>query len=146
MNSIVELLQGAEDVERHERSTGKKWQDLPDEIILKILSYSEVKDLISYGQVSKRTRNISRDSSLWVTANLEKKMVKTELLELILSKGCKILNISNSTIVGHFSLNTKSQLRVLDSSQSAWGYPNRNWSNDPTTNTRFVGGGLLCRK
>jgi hypothetical protein len=61
----------------------KTWQDLPDELILKILSYSEAKDLISCGHISKRTRNISRDSSLWVTANLEKKIVKTELLEMI---------------------------------------------------------------
>ena len=100
-----------------------KWQDLPNELILKILSYSETKDLISCGQLSKRTRNISRDRSLWVTANLEKKIVKTELIELILGKGCNILNLSNSTIVGHLSSSIKSQLRVLDLSQSAWGFP-----------------------
>ena len=122
MNGIVELLQAAEDVERNERSMRKKWQDLPDELILKILSYSEVKDLISYGQVSKRTRNISQDSSLWVTANLEKKIVKTELLEMILSKGCQKLNMSNSTIIGSLSLNEESQLRVLDISQSNLGF------------------------
>ena len=72
------------------------FQGLPDELALKILSYSETKDLIACGQVSKRIRKISRDSTLWVTANLVKKIVKTELLEMILSKGCKILNISNS--------------------------------------------------
>jgi hypothetical protein len=55
---------------------------------------------------------------LWITANLEKKFVKTELLEMILSKGCKILNISNSTIVGSLSLNMKSQLRRLELSLS----------------------------
>ena len=76
-----------------------KWQDLPDELILKILSYSEVKDLISCGQVSKRTRNISQDRSLWVTVNLEKKIVKAELLDMILIKGCKNLKISDSTII-----------------------------------------------
>ena len=38
---------------------------------------------------------------------------------MLLSKGCKILNISNSTIVGSLSSNIKSQLRVLDLSQSA---------------------------
>ena len=88
-----------------------KFQDLPDEIVLKILE--------NCGQVSQRIRRISFDSSLWVTANLEKKIVKTELLEMLLSKGCKILNISNSTIVGSLSSNIKSQLRVLDLSQSA---------------------------
>ena len=64
MSSITKLLQAAEYVEKHERVLRKKWQDLPDELILKILSYSEVEDLISCGQVSKRTRNISQDGSL----------------------------------------------------------------------------------
>ena len=121
MNSIAVLLQAAEYIERREKET--KWQDLPDELILKILSYSEVIDLISCGQVSKRTRNISYDSSLWVLANLEEKIVKTELLELILSKGCKILNISNSTIIGSWGSNMKSQLRVLNLSQFNPGFP-----------------------
>ena len=96
-----------------------KFQDLPDEIVLKILKNSETKELITCSQVSQRIRRISYDSSLWVTANLEKKIVKTELLEMLLSKGCKILNISNSTIVGSLNTNIKSQLRVLDLSQSA---------------------------
>ena len=81
-----------------------KWQDLPNELILKILSYSETKDLISCGQLSKRTRNISRDRSLWVTANLEKKILKTEFIEMILGNGCNILNLSNSIIVGRLRL------------------------------------------
>jgi hypothetical protein len=109
MSSISTLLQPDEYFERHERGTRKQWQDLPDELILKILSYSEVKDLISCGQVSKRTRNISRDRSLWVTANLEKKIVNTELLEMILKV--------NSTIVGSLSSNIEFQLRALYLSQ-----------------------------
>ena len=113
MSSIAALLQAAEYIERCERDKQTKWQDLPDELILKILSYSKVKDLISCGQVSKRIRQISHDGTLWVTANLAKKIVKTELLEMILGKGCKILILSNSTILGSFSSNMKSQLRVL---------------------------------
>ena len=96
------------------------FQDLPDELVLQILGYSETKDLITYGQVSKRIRRISLDGKLWLAANLVKKIVKTELLEMILAKGCKSLNISNSTIVGCLNSNTKSQLRALDLSQPAW--------------------------
>ena len=96
------------------------FQDLPDELVLKILGYSETKHLITYGQVSKRIRRISLDGTLWVTANLVKKTVKSELLEMILSRGCKSLNISNSIIVGCLSSNIKSQLRTLDLSQTAW--------------------------
>ena len=98
----------------------KNFQDLPDELVLKILSYiSETKDLISCGQVSKRTRKISHDCTLWMSANLEKKVVKTELLEMILGKGCKILNLCDSTILGSLSSNIKSELRVLNLSQPA---------------------------
>jgi hypothetical protein len=43
-------------------------------------------------------------------------------LEMILSKGCKILKLFDSTILGSLSSNIKSQLRVLDLSQSA-----QNW-------------------
>ena len=99
------------------------FKDLPDELVLRILRSSETKDLISCGQVSRRIRTISHDSSLWITANLEKKIVKTELLEMILSKGCQNLNMSNSTIVGSLSLKEVSQLRVLDISKSNWAWP-----------------------
>ena len=75
-------------------------QDLPDELILKVLSYSKPKVLISSGQVSKRLRRISHDNSLWQRVklgNFPKTIVKTELLELILNRGCKSLNLSYST-------------------------------------------------
>ena len=95
----------------------KNFQDLPDELVLKSFSYLKIKDLISCGQVSKRTRRISHDGTLWVSANLEKKVVKTELLEMILGKGCRILNLCDSTILGSLSSNMKSQLRVLNLSR-----------------------------
>ena len=95
------------------------FQDLPDEVLLKILSFLETKDLIGCGQVSKRVRRISHDATLWVIVNLEKKIVQTELLEMILRKGCRILNLSHSEIIGSFNLNEfKSQIRVLNLSSS----------------------------
>ena len=99
------------------------FQDLPEELILKILSYSETKVRVICGQVSKRIRRITRDSSLWVKVILEMKIVKTELLEMILSKGCKILVLANSTILGSLSSNVKSQLQVLYLYQTAWNAP-----------------------
>ena len=93
------------------------FQDLPDEVLLKILSFSETKDLIGCGQVSKRIRRISHDGTLWATVNLEKKTVKTELLEMILEKGCRNLNLCHSEILGSLSSNIKSQLSVLNFSQ-----------------------------
>ena len=93
------------------------FQDLPDELVLKILSYSQIKALLTCGQLSKRIRQISHDNSLWVTANLEKKIVKTELLEMILGKECKILNLCHSTVLGSLNSALRSQLRVLNISQ-----------------------------
>ena len=98
------------------------FQDLPEELILRILSYTEIKAFIRCGQVSTRIRRISHDNSLWMTVNIEKKTVKTELLEMILRKGCMILNITNSAIIGglewgEWSSNIKSQLRILKLSQ-----------------------------
>ena len=92
----------------------KNFQDLPDELVLKILSYSETEELQICGQVSKRIRRISNDGTLWVSANLEKKIVKIELVEMILGKGCRILNLCCSTILGSLSSNVKSELRVLN--------------------------------
>ena len=94
------------------------FQDLPDELVLNILSYSETIDLISCGQISKKIRRISHDSALWVTVNLEKKIVTTELLEMILGKGCRILNLCHCTILGHLSSNIESQLIALKWFQS----------------------------
>ena len=88
--------------------------DLPNELILKVFSYSEPKELISSGQLSKRIRKISHDKSLWQQVNLSKKIVKTELLKLILDKGCKSLNLSNSIILGSLNLDKESQLRNLN--------------------------------
>ena len=93
------------------------FQDLPDELVLKILRFSDTKVLIKCGQVSKRIRKISHDGTLWMTVNLEKKTVRTEFLEMILRNGCKILNLSDSTILGSLSSNMKSQLRCLNLSQ-----------------------------
>ena len=102
------------------------FQDLPEELILKVLSYSEPKDLITSGQVSKRFITISHDNSLWQRVNLSKKIVKTELLERILNNGCKSLNLSESIIVGSLSMHQKSQLRDL-------GWVLRvQWSAEPT--------------
>ena len=40
-------------------------QDLPNEIILKVINYLEIEDIFRCGRVSKRIRKISHDESLW---------------------------------------------------------------------------------
>ena len=41
------------------------FQDLPDEIILKVINYLQIYDLLRCGRVSKRIRKISHDESFW---------------------------------------------------------------------------------
>ena len=89
--------------------------DLPNELILKVLSYTETADILRCGQVSKRIRIVSNDKSLFQTVNLSGKYVKTDLIEIVLNKGCKSLNLSDSFIWGiKLNLIQKSQLRKLD--------------------------------
>ena len=45
--------------------------DLPDELIVKIFSKAEKKDIFISGQVSQRFRKISRDDSLWSKVHME---------------------------------------------------------------------------
>ena len=87
-----------------------KFLDLPDEKILKVLSYLKVRDLLYCGQVSKRIRAISHDKSLYQKINLNGKKVQTRFLERIINKGCKHLNLSGAQLEGSYLLYTQSRL------------------------------------
>ena len=43
--------------------------DLPDEIILKIFTFLDIKEILKCGQISQRIRAISNDESLWLQLN-----------------------------------------------------------------------------
>ena len=88
--------------------------DLPDELLLEVLSYTEIADVLKCGQVSKRIRTISNDNSLFQTVNLSGKYVKTDLLATVIDRGCKSLNLSDSSIRGNLSVIQNSKLRKLD--------------------------------
>ena len=65
--------------------------------------------------MSKRIRTISNDNSLFQIVNLSGKFVTTDILEMVLNKDCKSLNLSDSYIFGYFlNLNQNLQLRELD--------------------------------
>ena len=78
----------------------KTLEDLSDEIQLKIFSHLHIKDLISCSQVSKRTRRISRDESLWEKVNLCGKIIPANFLKFILENGSKYINLAFSEIRG----------------------------------------------
>ena len=113
-------------------------QDLPDEIILKVINYLQIKDRIRFGHTSKRIRNISGDETLWQklntsnlsgmfsTLNLEyhNHNLPINFLEMVLENGCQYLRLED-TVLGNpleledgskdkMCLEKVSKLRYLD--------------------------------
>ena len=82
----------------------KNLEDLSDEIQLKIFTYLSVKDLSCCSQVSKRTRRICRDESMWEKVNLCGKIVPATFLKYILDNGSKHINLAFSEIRGGLKL------------------------------------------
>ena len=83
---------------------GKTFDHLPDEVQLKIVKFLEIKDIIRCTQVSKRTRRICRDGSIWKKVNLFRKVVPSEFIVMILENGCKYINLQSAKIVGSLTL------------------------------------------
>ena len=91
-------------------------EHLPNEVILKVLTYLRVEEIFRCYQVpSKRIKSICHDESLWKKINLHRcDFVPSELLQHVLNNGCKFLSLNRSTVVGNLSLENCSQLRYLD--------------------------------
>ena len=77
-------------------------QDCPEEIILKVTKYLDIKDLVKFGEVSKRMKGISCDQSLWRKINLSKITpgcwsyaidVPTDFVKMVVENGCQYLSL-----------------------------------------------------
>ena len=55
--------------------------DLPDEVILNMLGFLDIKELLLCGQVSKRLQAIANDESLWLKLNLCGRKVPYDFIE-----------------------------------------------------------------
>ena len=94
--------------------------DLPDELILEILSFMNVKEIIKCGQVSKRIRSICSDETSWQKVNLYNKIVPVEFLIRLISNKCKYLSLLRSKICNFelygspMKLNQYCELNFLD--------------------------------
>ena len=89
-------------------------QDLPDEIILKVVNYLEIEDLLRCGRVSKRIRKVSHDESLWkklivainsLCANINSYSTENKELQLkldfVMDENARLINI-----IRHLDLDT----------------------------------------
>ena len=89
----------------------KTLEDLPQEIILKILGQVNIRDLFRCSSVNKKFREIAHDKSLWEKMNLHSKVdVPAELFAKLLEKGCEYLSvpvISNVQGTARFQNNLK---------------------------------------
>ena len=56
-------------------------EDLPNEILLKIISLLDFKEVLRCGQSSKRLREISNDNSFWLKLNLTGRKVPYGFIE-----------------------------------------------------------------
>jgi hypothetical protein len=86
---------------------------LPAEVLLKIFTFLDIKDLYRCNKVSKRIRSIGLDESLWqkINLNLNQKIPSTFIKD-ILSKGCKYLSLQHAQLEGKLNLKHHSQLKV----------------------------------
>ena len=74
------------------KTSSFQMENLPDEVLLTIVNYLDITGILKFGQVCKKTRQISRDESLWQKTILFNKKVRPEFLKFILDKGCKCLS------------------------------------------------------
>ena len=63
----------------------KHFEDLPDEIIIKIFNYLDIDDLISVSDINSHWKELSQDSSIWKDVIYKPKVhaTTTERVQLI---------------------------------------------------------------
>ena len=87
---------------------------LSDEVILRVFTNLETRNLIQCSLVSKRFRNISCDISLWQKLDFSDMKLSTQLLKIILNRGCMDLDLNSAELTGNLYMEKTSQLRKLD--------------------------------
>ena len=94
------------------------FEDLPDEILLNIFSFLDIKGVLQCGQVSKRLRAISNDQCLWSKLNLFGMEVPYGIIEKAIQNGCEYLNLGFSFVYGGKKSEVPWKLKYLEISQS----------------------------
>ena len=85
--------------------------DLPNEVILKALSFLNIKELLNCGQVSQRIRAISNDESLWLKLNLYRQQVPYGFIKKGVENGCQYLSLDECEC-DDVTRNSESPLRL----------------------------------
>ena len=93
--------------------------DLPDEVLLKIMGFLQIKELIKC-QVSKRLRRIVNDESLWKNLNLFRRKVPYDFIEKAAENGCQYLSLARCDITGLKKSKSPFNFKYLN---VGWGLP-----------------------
>ena len=121
MSNIIEKNLAKMDLELKRKSL----EDLPDEILLKILGQVNIRDLIRCFFVNNKIREIAHDKSLWEKMNLRSNVdVPAELFSKLIEKGCEYLStrfISGVEGTARFEKNSKLKYLGFEASKSTNG-------------------------
>ena len=80
-----------------------QFEDLPVEIRIKVISYLDIKGLLRCNQVSKKTRALCQDESLWQKIDLSWKFgVPYSFVQFVLEKKCKSLLLRSLVLPHHW--------------------------------------------
>ena len=101
------------------------FEDLPNEVLMRIFAFLDLNDVTHIAQVSKRLNNFCKDESLMQKfvekINLYNKKVPIKFLEKIMDYGCKYLSLNTASlevkdanINRRIKLNNPSKLKYLE--------------------------------
>ena len=110
--------------EKHQTMNYITLEDLPNELILKVISYLNFQELLICGQISRRIRTITYDERLqqWQKFNFYREKAPSGLLKILLENGCKYLSLSRARIIGPLDLNKPTRLKYLNLSTDLLNY------------------------
>ena len=93
-----------------------RFEELPVEMRVKIMSYLDVRDKLRWMQVSKSIRFLCQDESLWQNINLSWKIgVPYSFINFVLEKNCISLILRGTKMIGRaLQLTKMCPLRFLD--------------------------------
>ena len=106
--------------EKQQKMCTVKLEDLPNEVILKVLGNLGMEDLFACAKLSRRFKCVSQDESLWIKMNISLRKLPMSYLLRVLDNGCKHLSLYHSRIRAEtgtsddFILRKPCQLRYLD--------------------------------
>ena len=111
---VIDYDQMMKNFDSHHHEAQEVYLDgLPAEVLLKIFTFLDIKDLYRCNKVSKRIRSIGLDESLWQKINLNLNLkIPSIFIKDILDKGCRYLSLRHAQLEGKLNLKHHSQLKV----------------------------------